>query len=127
MRMNEPLLIDSNIIIYSTLPDYSFLRDTLRDYKLHASVVSKVEVLGYAKLTKPDTEYFNNYFNLIQLYHTSSTIAEYAIKLRQLKKISLGDALIAGTALAYDLPLMTRNDQDFTWIEGLSVINPFIQ
>jgi len=38
--------------------------------------------------------------------------------------MSLGDAIIAGTALAYDLTLVTRNTEDFQWIDGLSLLNP---
>jgi predicted nucleic acid-binding protein len=48
-----------------------------------------------------------------------------AVRLRQSKKIELGDSLIAGTALLYDLTLVTRNVDDFLGIEGLRVLNPF--
>jgi predicted nucleic acid-binding protein len=40
--------------------------------------------------------------------------------------MSLGDALVAGTALAHGLTLVTRNVEDFHWIQGLSLLNPFI-
>jgi predicted nucleic acid-binding protein len=39
--------------------------------------------------------------------------------------MSLGDALVAGTALVYGLTLVTRNAEDFQWIQGLSLLNPF--
>jgi hypothetical protein len=39
--------------------------------------------------------------------------------------MSLGDALVAGTALAHGLTLVTRNVEDFQWIQGLSLLNPF--
>lgn len=39
--------------------------------------------------------------------------------------MSLGDAIIASTALTHQLPILTRNDKDFTWINGLEIINPF--
>jgi hypothetical protein len=39
--------------------------------------------------------------------------------------MSLGDALVAGTALARGLTLVTRNVEDFRWIQGLSLLNPF--
>jgi predicted nucleic acid-binding protein len=39
--------------------------------------------------------------------------------------MSLGDALVAGTALVHELTLVTRNVDDFQWIQGLSLLNPF--
>jgi toxin FitB len=39
--------------------------------------------------------------------------------------MSLGDALVAGTALVHGLTLVTRNVDDFQWIQGLSLLNPF--
>lgn len=44
---------------------------------------------------------------------------------RRARKIKLGDAIIAATALETDSELVTRNEQDFRGIHGLRVINPF--
>ncbi len=38
--------------------------------------------------------------------------------------MSLGDAIIAATALEHYQTLVTRNIKDFDWIEGLKVIDP---
>lgn len=47
-----------------------------------------------------------------------------ATALRQSRKMSLGDALIAGTALEFGLKLVTRNTRDYRWIEGLKLLDP---
>ena len=52
-------------------------------------------------------------------------MADAAILLRQSRRIKLGDALIAATALLYELLLMTRNVDDFKRVSGLRIINPF--
>lgn len=53
------------------------------------------------------------------------TVTKQAIQLRrQYKKLKLGDAIIAATALVYDLVLISRNIADFKNIHGLQVINP---
>jgi len=39
--------------------------------------------------------------------------------------MTLGDALVAGTALIHGRTLVTRNSKDFEWISGLKVLNPF--
>ncbi|MGH7883863.1 MAG: hypothetical protein ACREN8_13345, partial [Candidatus Dormibacteraceae bacterium] len=51
-------------------------------------------------------------------------IVERAIKLRQQSEMSLGDAIVAATALECDCKLWTANEQNFDQIEGLSITNP---
>jgi len=40
------------------------------------------------------------------------------------KKMTLGDSLIAATALVQKAELITRNTVDFSGIPGLKVLNP---
>ena len=46
-------------------------------------------------------------------------------EIRKMHTIKLPDAIIAATALVYDLTLISRNVSDFKNIEGLKVLNPF--
>lgn len=41
--------------------------------------------------------------------------------------MSLGDALIAATALVYRRKLITRNMADFAWIAGLALLDPYAE
>ena len=50
---------------------------------------------------------------------------DQAVKLRRQRKMKLGDSLVAGTALAHKFILVTRNTQDFDWIAGLELFDPF--
>ncbi len=52
-------------------------------------------------------------------------VVEKTIAIRQAKKIALGDAIIAATALVYNLILISRNLSDFKDIDGLQVIDPY--
>ena len=54
----------------------------------------------------------------------SPALAEAVIALRQIKKLSLGESIIAATALEYRLPLAARNIEDISWSDGLEVLNP---
>ncbi|MGB0561791.1 MAG: type II toxin-antitoxin system VapC family toxin [Spirulinaceae cyanobacterium] len=51
-------------------------------------------------------------------------VVEVAVQLRQQRRMTLGDALIAATALVHELTLVTRNVEDFRWVEGLTLMNP---
>lgn len=119
------ILIDSNIIIYAAQPQYSRLRQWIAENAPCVSAVSYVEVLGYHQLNEIERHYFTAFFDAASVLPLSQAVLEQAVKLRQLKKMTLGDALVAGTALAHPLTLATRNTEDFTWIAGLTVFNPF--
>ena len=121
------MLIDSNIIIYATKPEHAALRHFITDHGPAVSAVSYVEVLGYHKLAEQERTLLEAFFAAALVLPLSQPVLDQAVKLRQLRKMTLGDALIAGTALAYNLILVTRNTADFSWIAGLSTLNPFEQ
>jgi len=118
------MLLDSNIIIYAAEPGYDSVRHFISQQKPIVSVISKVEVLGYHRLTPENKEKLEKLFKVLPVLPVFNTIIEQAITLRQQRKMSLGDALIAATALAHDLTLATANVNDFIWIGSLDVVNP---
>jgi hypothetical protein len=119
------MLIDSNIIIYATHPDHEDLRKLIEEQAPFVSAVSYVEVLGYHKLTEQERHYLEMFFEDARVLPLSQEVLDKAVVLRQNRKMTLGDALIAGTAITYNLTLITRNIHDFQWIEGLAILNPF--
>jgi toxin FitB len=118
-------LIDSNILIYSGEAQFAhLLLPYVTDASNAVSAVSLVETLGYHKITLPQMEYFENIFQVLQVVQVDFATIRKAIEVRQMKKISLGDALVAATALLLNLELVSRNTDDFRGIPGLTVINP---
>ena len=53
----------------------------------------------------------------------SDIVAQKTIELRKKHKIKLPDAIIAATALAYKLTLISRNIKDFQRIDGLLCVD----
>ncbi|RMF60678.1 MAG: type II toxin-antitoxin system VapC family toxin [Bacteroidetes bacterium] len=119
------MLLDSNIIIYASRPEHAFLRDFIEQHAPCVSGVSYVETLGYHRLHEQEKHFLEIFFEAADVLPLSERVLKQAVRLRQQRSMSLGDALIAGTALAYDLTLVTRNTDDFAWIEGLTLMNPF--
>jgi toxin FitB len=119
------MLLDSNILIYAAQPAHAHLRQFIAIHAPAVSAVSYVEVLGYHQLDTPERQYLEEFFRLARVLPLSQTVLDQAVTLRQQRRISLGDALVAGTALVHGLTLVTRNVDDFQWIQGLSLLNPF--
>lgn len=100
------------------------MRTLIAEHAPVVSAVSLVEVLGYHRLTEVEREHFEEFFGATTVLPLSDPVLEQAIKLRQVRKMSLGDALVAATALVHGHTLVTRNSKDFEWVEGLGLLNP---
>ncbi|MGD0693831.1 MAG: type II toxin-antitoxin system VapC family toxin [Terriglobia bacterium] len=118
-------LIDSNIIIYASRPEHAMLREFIAKNSPVVSAVSFVEVLGYPRISDEERQHFEAFFAAATILPISDAVLHEAVRLRQQRKMALGDALTAATALVHGLTLVTRNTGDFEWVEGLSLHNPF--
>ncbi len=83
-----------------------------------------METLGFHKISNAEKQSLERFFAQAVQLLLEGRIITRATALRQQKKMSLDDALIAATALEHKLTLVTRNVKDFEWIEGLTVLNP---
>jgi toxin FitB len=118
-------LLDSNIVIYATQPANGWLRTEVLSQPFAVSQATRVEDLGWHKLTAQDEADLNTFLAAGLVLSITDAIADRAIAMRQARKLSLGDALIAATAIEHDLELSTRNIGDFKHIPGLKWSNPF--
>ncbi len=55
----------------------------------------------------------------------SQIVLEQAVLLRHMRRITLGDAIISGTAIVHNLTLVTRNTEDFRYFTQLRLLKPF--
>lgn len=93
------LLVDSNIIIYASKPQYKGLRLYLEKHKeqLAASAISMVETLNF-KLPKSQKKYLEQFFNDIRIIPVSDDIILKAKRLQEKKRLKCADAIIAVTS-----------------------------
>ena len=119
------MLIDSHIIRYASQTEHGDLRQFIADNSPVVSAVSYVEVLGFHRLTAEDKTHFEEFFAAATVLPLTQAVLNYAVQLRQIRKMSLGDSLIAATCLSLGLTLVTRNTQDFSWVANLNIFNPF--
>ncbi len=120
-------ILDSNILIYVAKPAYRKLRKFVASEPVYVSAISKVEVFGYHKLNEEEETALRRLFIAATVFPVSDPVIEQATNLRRQKNIGTVDAVIAATALLLGAELVTRNTEDFKWIERLKVVNPFEQ
>jgi predicted nucleic acid-binding protein len=117
-------LLDSNILIYAPQPAYVHLLPMLVDANCFVSEITRLEVIGFHKLTDLEKTYYERVFLQITVLPISKEIVDLAIQYRQSRKMSVGDSICAATAFVHNLELQTRNVSDFSHIVGLKINNP---
>lgn len=115
------IILDTNIFIYianSTLPT-----DIISHVDISHASITKIEALGFSMIPANELLILSALFQESYNLELTNSIIDRAVQLRQAKRISLGDSIIAATALEHGLELWTANDGDFKHIEGLKLVN----
>jgi predicted nucleic acid-binding protein len=124
--MEQGYLIDTNVIIDNFGNKLSEKAKTfLFDVELTISVITRIEVLGWLNASKELLKPIYEFMEIVNIMPMDEIVILKTIEIRQNKKIALGDAIIAATALVNDLSLITRNISDFKNIDRLKVIDPY--
>jgi predicted nucleic acid-binding protein len=119
------MLLDTNIVIYACQPGGGWLNSWTSHPDAAIASVTRIEALGFAGISPEEETAILDFVNASPTYSLDDEVIEQAIQLRQQKKMKLGDAIIAATAVAFNIPLVTRNEDDFKHIPGLDLRNPF--
>ncbi len=89
------------------------------------SVISRIELLGWYNAPATELAKLEQFVNNAFIFELEEPLILRTIELRQQHRIKTPDAIIAATALHYNLQLLTRNFGDFKHINGLNTLNPF--
>lgn len=118
------ICFDTNVIIYlgnKTLDENVIGNEPI----CYASIIS-IEALGYQDILASEEQRIQELFDAMIEVPLSKSIIQTAVRLRQLGKMSLGDSIVAATAIENDCELWTANVDDFSHIDGLKIHNPLI-
>ncbi len=126
--MGTRYLADTNAIIdlvTGRLPPVAsaWLEGQLNQLAVAVSVVTRIELLTK---TEPAAEYatMQDFVQSVAVLPLDEPVVAQTIRLRQQHRVKLPDAIIAATALAHGLVLVSRNVSDFAGMAGLVVFNP---
>jgi len=127
--MDEKFLIDTNIVIYyleGKIPEKHFDKvSQIFEKSFNISTITKVEVLGWHKITQQEKTRIENFLKPVVVYYIDNIVENKAIEIKQESKIPIPDALIGATAIVNNFTIVTRNELDFQKINGLKIYNPF--
>ena len=124
--MGQKFLIDTNVVIEvlgNAMPTH--VKKNVLCMPPIVSAVTYMETLGWYRVTSSQLHVLQTFMNSATILPINQPVIEKTILVRQQKKIGLGDAIIAATAMVYDMAVVTRNVSDFTSINGLNVLNPW--
>lgn len=110
--MSDGVLVDTDILV-------DHLRGARRFEpagRVHVSVVTRAELFA---VHATDEARVTQLLGPFVEHAIDSRIAEQAGRIRRTHRLRLPDALVAATALAFDLPLLTANRRDFEAVSGL--------
>ena len=116
------IILDTNIFIY--IANGTLATDIISRLDIAYASVTKIETLGFSSIPANELLLLSALFKEAHNLELSDSITNKAVELRQAKRMSLGDAIIAATALVYGLELWSANMDDFKHIEGLKLLNP---
>lgn len=124
--MDQRYLIDTNVVIDYFGDKLSAKGVNLFEaIDLNFSIISKIEILGWYNAKPHQLKPLILFLDAVNIIDLKKEIIDQTILIRQTKKISLGDSIIAATALVNNFTLLTRNTNDFKNIEALKVIDPY--
>jgi tRNA(fMet)-specific endonuclease VapC len=123
------ILADSDVLIdylNGSQPITRQVQEFIRSDRLHISAISRFELLSGAQENRRGKR-ARALVDSIPVLPVDREAAAQAASVRQRlaqigRQIGMADSLIAGVALANNLPLFTRNRKHFEQVEGLILV-----
>ena len=127
MNGTDRYLLDTNILIYFLQGEevaVSFFKNII-DRELCISLINKIEVLSFPDLSENEEIEINQFLLNFVTLNVDDPVAEETIRIRKKYNLKLGDALISATSIMHDAVLVSRNEKDFSKVDGLKFLNPY--
>jgi predicted nucleic acid-binding protein len=116
----KEILVDTNIIIY-LLQGNDTLENVLQGKQLYVSFMTELELFGLNSAPDGYEKKVEVLLNDCLIVPMNASIKHHYKILRKSHKLKLIDSLIAATALALDIPLVTA-DKQFKAVKHLKLI-----
>ena len=123
-------LCDTNTIIYFLQRQFSeaaelYIDELFKREQPVMSTITEIELLSWKSVSETDNEIIKKFIGDSKVIELEPAIKTKASEIRKKTGIKLPDAIIAATALVYNLTLITRNVKDFKKVGEISIVNPW--
>jgi predicted nucleic acid-binding protein len=107
----EKSILDTNVIIdfINKKPSGLNLDVLLTQSYCLISFITKLELLGYSKITSEEEAYISGFLQKITILPMSEQIERETIEIRRKTKLKLPDAIIAATAIVIGADVVTSD------------------
>jgi predicted nucleic acid-binding protein len=112
-------LADTNFLIHLNQGE-PFVESFL-DYGFAVSFITEIELLGAFSITKIQRNQFKDLLDDCLVLDMNYQIKQKCIDIRKKYKIKMPDAIIASTAIIYNIPLIT-SDKGFDKIKEIDLL-----
>lgn len=117
--MKIDFLADTNFLI--NLHEGKPFIEPFLDYVFGVSFISEIELLGHKNISKNEENTLKQLLKDSFIFNFNDDIKHQTILLKQKHSIKLPDAIIASTAIIFQIPLIT-SDQGFKRIKEIDLI-----
>lgn len=116
----KEILVDTNILLY-LLKGSDALQELLQGKILYISFITELELIGFPKMSDQESEEVATLLLDCTIVSLNAAIKMNYVSLRKSTGLKLGDAIIAATASALRIPLITA-DKRFKLIDDIDLI-----
>lgn len=116
----KEILVDTNIILY-LLKGNDTLQEMLQGKTIHISFITELELIGFKQLTVTEEKQIQTLLDESVIIPMNNEIKKRYVAVRKNYHLKLADAVIAATAIASTIPLITA-DKQFKTVDELSLV-----
>lgn len=116
----KEILVDTNIFLF-LMSGSDTLEEILQGKDIYLSFVTELELISFKGITERQEKQVAELLSDCSIIPMNKLVKEKYIELRKKYSLKLADAIIAASALAFDMPLITA-DKDFKKINKLKLI-----
>jgi len=104
------ILLDTNAVLYLLNGDET-LAVFLTGQEICISIITEIELLSFRKISEVERKKLLHFISLIQVLPLNDQVKNHAIEIRKTSQLKIPDSIIAGTSMAFQIPVLSSDKQ----------------